>query len=51
MATATDFEADASLLFVSARVGVNLAETVDFLLGFFTIDIAGDDAASRKARE
>jgi hypothetical protein len=41
--TATDFQAGATLLLVSARAGVNVLETFDFLLGFAGLDIAGDD--------
>jgi hypothetical protein len=41
--TATDFQLGATLLFVSARAGVNVLETLDFLLGFVGLDIAGDD--------
>ncbi len=41
--TATDFQAGATLLLVSARAGVNVLETFDFLLGFAGFDIAGDD--------
>jgi hypothetical protein len=40
---ATDFQLGATLLLVSARAGVNVLETCDFLLGFFGLDIAGDD--------
>ncbi len=39
----TDFQLGATLLLVSARVGFNLMETVDFLLGFAGIDIGKDD--------
>ncbi len=41
--TATDFQAGATLLLVAARAGVNVLETLDFLLGFAGFDIAGDD--------
>jgi hypothetical protein len=40
---ATNIEVGASLLFVSARAGINPLEIVDFILGFFGIDIANDD--------
>jgi hypothetical protein len=40
---ATDFQLGATLLVVSARAGVNVLETFDFLLGFAGFDIAGDD--------
>jgi len=51
VSTVTDFEAGAALGIVSARVGVNAAEIVDFVLGFFMIDIAGDDGATMAARK
>ena len=41
--SATDLQVGATLLFVSARAGVNILETFDFLLGFIGLDIAGDD--------
>lgn len=41
-------EATVSLLFVSARAGVNPAELLDFVLGFTTLDIAGDDKVEDK---
>ncbi len=37
------FEATVSALLVNARVGINPAEVLDFVLGFAGIDIAGDD--------
>lgn len=40
---ATDFQVGATLLLFSARAGVNVLETLDFLLGFVGVDIAGDD--------
>lgn len=40
---ATDFQLGATLLFFTARAGVNVLETLDFLLGFGGIDIADDD--------
>ncbi len=39
----TDFQLGATFFLVSARVGINLLETVDFLLGFAGIDVAKDD--------
>jgi hypothetical protein len=39
----TDLQAGLTLGVVSARVGVNPLEIVDFLLGFVGLDIAGDD--------
>ncbi len=39
----TDFQLGVTLLLVNARVGFNLLETADFLLGFAGLDIAGDD--------
>ena len=42
---ATDLQAGATLLLVSARAGFNPLEFVDFLLGFAGVDIAGDDPA------
>ena len=41
--SATDLQLGATLLFVSARAGVNVLETFDLLLGFVGLDIAGDD--------
>jgi len=49
IATTADFEAGFSAVLVSARVGVNLAELVDFMLGFALIDIAGDDVSAQPA--
>jgi len=55
--TVGDFEVGVSAIFVSARVGVNAPEVLDFLLGLFTLDLAGDDgataarAADAKAKE
>jgi len=37
------FEASISALVVNARVGINPVEILDFILGFTTVDIAGDD--------
>ena len=37
-------------LFVGAEIGVNPAEFVDFLLGIFGIDLAGDDDEEARAR-
>jgi len=39
----TDLEASVTALVVSARVGVNPLEILDFALGFLGLDIAGDD--------
>lgn len=44
----TDFEVGGTLVFVSARVGVNPLEIVDFVLGFVGLDIAGDDPKPAK---
>ncbi len=41
--SASDLQLGATLLFVSARAGVSILETLDFLLGFVGLDIAGDD--------
>ncbi len=35
---------------VGAEIGFNPAELVDFILGVFTIDVAGDDAPEGRAR-
>ena len=40
---ATRFEAEVSLGVVSVRAGINPLEILDFILGFFGFDIAGDD--------
>ena len=40
---ASNIEVGASLLIVSARVGINPLEIVDYILGFVGIDIAKDD--------
>jgi hypothetical protein len=40
---AFDIEAGISALFVGVRVGFSPGELLDFLLGWFGIDIAGDD--------
>jgi len=34
-------------LFIGARIGFNVAEFADLLLGFFLLDIFGDDGARR----
>jgi hypothetical protein len=39
-----DFEAGFSAPIINARVGANPPELIDFLLGWTTLDIAGDDA-------
>jgi len=39
-----DIQIGLTLGVVSARLGINRLETLDFLLGFFGLDIAGDDA-------
>lgn len=36
---------------VGARAGINLMEIVDFILGWTTYDVCGDDAALQEARE
>lgn len=41
--SATDLQVGATLLLLQARVGFNPLEFTDFLLGFFGLDIAGDD--------
>jgi hypothetical protein len=41
--SATDLQLGATLVFVSGRVGLNVLETFDFLLGFVGMDIADDD--------
>lgn len=43
VATVTDFEVGVSALLLSARVGLNAAEVVDFLFGLWKLDPAGDD--------
>jgi hypothetical protein len=45
----TQLEATVGLWW-SMRVGVNPGEMLDFLLGWATLDLYGDDAESRKAR-
>jgi hypothetical protein len=45
----TDIEIDATLGFISARVGVNPLEFIDFLVGFVGLDIAGDDPNKKGA--
>jgi hypothetical protein len=42
-ATVGDFEVGVSAFIISARVGVNIFETIDLVLGVFTIDLAEDD--------
>lgn len=46
---ATDIEVGATLLLVSARVGINPLEILDFMLGFLGVDLAGDDPPSAAA--
>lgn len=41
--SATDIEFGATLVFLSARVGINPLEILDYVLGFFGLDIAKDD--------
>ncbi len=43
--TATDIEVGVALGFVSARIGINPLEILDFVLGCVGFDIAGDDSA------
>ncbi len=43
----TDLELGASALLVSARVGINPLEIVDFILGFVGFDIANDDPKNK----
>jgi hypothetical protein len=45
--TATDLQVGAHLLLAKARLGFNLLEFLDFLLGFGGLDIAGDDPEPR----
>lgn len=40
------FEVGINAVLINARVGVNPAEILDFILGFTALDIAGDDAKS-----
>ena len=47
----TDLQVGATVLVVSARVGVNPLEIVDFALGFVGLDIAGDDPKSHKTQD
>ena len=42
-------EATVGVPFVMARAGANPAELLDFLLGFTTLDIAGDDDSGQEA--
>jgi hypothetical protein len=42
--SSTDLQLGFTLLIVSGRVGFNVLELFDFLLGFGGLDIAGDDA-------
>jgi len=46
--TALDMTVAATLMPVSARVGVSPGQILDFLLGWTTIDIANDDAKSQE---
>ena len=41
--TATDFHVGFQALFATARVGANVLEIFDCLLGFVGVDIVGDD--------
>lgn len=46
------FQFEAALgLVVGTRVGVNLAEILDFVLGWTTLDICGDDIATIEKKE
>ena len=47
--SATDLQLGASVLLIGGRVGFNLLEFLDFLLGFGGLDIAGDDPAAEAA--
>ena len=47
---ATDLEAGATLGVISARVGFNPLEFIDFLLGFVGLDVAGDDKQKPQGR-
>ena len=46
----TQIEVTAALL-VSVRVGVNAGELLDFILGWTTLDLFGDDIASVRPAE
>ncbi len=45
-----DIEVGAFFLLIGFEIGVSLGELVDFLLGLFTIDIAGDDTREGRAK-
>ena len=45
-----NLEVGVMALFLGAEVGVNPAEFVDFLLGIFGLDIAGDDEEDARSR-
>jgi hypothetical protein len=49
-ATVGDFEVGIAAAVLSFRIGLNLPEMLDMLVGITMLDIAGDDAAAQKRR-